>query len=124
MYTQEELDEDPGLLLEIKGDVREECEKLGEITNVVLYDKSPGGVVSVRFRDIVSADACVKLMNGRYFGGRRIEAEIFDGKTKYQKSGSKDNELDDEEEKARLERYAKWLEDEDDDKKGDAEDDD
>ncbi|KAI8384907.1 uncharacterized protein BYT42DRAFT_564017 [Radiomyces spectabilis] len=38
MYTHEELDEDPALMLELKEDVREECEKLGEVTNVVLYD--------------------------------------------------------------------------------------
>ncbi|KAG1233396.1 hypothetical protein G6F68_019052 [Rhizopus microsporus] len=38
MYTQEELDEDPTLLLELKEDVRDECEKLGEVTNVILYD--------------------------------------------------------------------------------------
>lgn len=40
MYTQEELDADPTLLLELKDDVREECEKLGEVTNVILYDVS------------------------------------------------------------------------------------
>ncbi|KAI8645090.1 hypothetical protein BD408DRAFT_339447 [Parasitella parasitica] len=40
MYTQEELDTDPTLLLELKEDVREECEKLGEVTNVILYDVS------------------------------------------------------------------------------------
>ncbi|KAL0082247.1 hypothetical protein J3Q64DRAFT_1634535 [Phycomyces blakesleeanus] len=40
MYTQEELDEDPTLLLELKDDVRGECEKLGEVTNVILYDVS------------------------------------------------------------------------------------
>lgn len=40
MYTQEELDADPTLLLELKDDVREECERLGEVTNVILYDVS------------------------------------------------------------------------------------
>lgn len=40
MYTQEELDTDPTLLLELKEDVREECGKLGEVTNVILYDVS------------------------------------------------------------------------------------
>ncbi|ORY92220.1 hypothetical protein BCR43DRAFT_497979 [Syncephalastrum racemosum] len=112
MYTQQELDEDPTLLLELKEDVRDECEKLGEVTNVILYDKSPGGVISVRFMEQKSADACVLLMNNRYFAGRQISAEIYDGKTKYEKSGTKTNleGEEDEAEKARLERYAKWLE--------------
>ncbi|KAJ8653673.1 hypothetical protein O0I10_010711 [Lichtheimia ornata] len=110
MYTQQELDEDPTLLLELKEDVREECEKLGEVTNVILYDKSPGGVISVRFMEQKSAEACVLLMNNRYFAGRQISAEIYDGKTRYEKSGARTTEEDDENEKARLERYAKWLE--------------
>ena len=38
MFTLRELDEDPTLLLDLKEDVREECETLGEVTNVVLYD--------------------------------------------------------------------------------------
>ncbi|KAI8147898.1 hypothetical protein BJV82DRAFT_593837 [Fennellomyces sp. T-0311] len=65
MYTQQELDEDPTLLLELKEDVREECEKLGEVTNVILYDKSPGGVISVRFMEQKSAEACI-MVNERY----------------------------------------------------------
>ncbi|KAI8341045.1 hypothetical protein BC941DRAFT_415701 [Chlamydoabsidia padenii] len=109
MYTQQELDDDPTLLLELKQDVREECEKLGEVTNVILYDKSPGGVISVRFMEQKPANACILLMNNRYFGGKQISAELYDGRTKYLKSGSNDAE-DDEAEKARLERYAKWLE--------------
>ncbi|CAJ0835729.1 4251_t:CDS:10 [Entrophospora sp. SA101] len=94
---------------DLKEDIRNECEKLGEVTNVVLYDKEPEGIVSVKFKDQISAEACVLKMNGRFFAGRRVEAEIFDGKQKYQKTGSKSNETD-EEEATRLEKYAKWLE--------------
>ncbi|KAI8990798.1 hypothetical protein BDF20DRAFT_812538 [Mycotypha africana] len=61
MYTQEELDAEPTLYLELKQDVREECEKLGEITNVILYDKSPGGIISVRYKEKESADACIAV---------------------------------------------------------------
>lgn len=49
-------------------------------------------------------------MNNRYFGGKQISAEIYDGQTKYKKSGSGHAEEDEEAEKERLERYAKWLE--------------
>lgn len=41
MFTQQELEEDKSLLLDLKEDVREECETLGEVTNVVLYDVCP-----------------------------------------------------------------------------------
>ncbi|CAG8716160.1 19534_t:CDS:10 [Cetraspora pellucida] len=109
MFTLEELENDVSLILDLKEDIREECQKLGEVTNVVLYDKEPDGVVSVKFKDQLSAEACVLKMNGRFFAGRRIEAQIFDGKQKYQKTGSKSNETE-EEESTRLEKYAQWLE--------------
>lgn len=40
LFNLAELEEDPTLLLDLKEDVREECEKLGEVTNVTLYDVS------------------------------------------------------------------------------------
>lgn len=78
MFTLKELEEDTSLLLDLKEDVREECSTLGEVTNVVLYDVSavadmfmpmlpypsllqtePDGVMTVKFRDPISAQACV-----------------------------------------------------------------
>jgi len=40
MFTLEELDKDATLLLDLKEEVREECENLGTVTNVTLYDVS------------------------------------------------------------------------------------
>jgi hypothetical protein len=57
------VQDDPALILDLKEEIREECEKLGEITNVVLYDKEEDGVVTVRFQDIHGAAACVKVCN-------------------------------------------------------------
>ena len=84
MFTLKELAEDASLLLDLKEDVREECSTLGEVTNVVLYDVSqvvlnlfnyltisqtePDGIMTVKFRDPLSAHACVlvsaSLMTG------------------------------------------------------------
>ena len=55
------MQEDPAAILDIKEDIRDECSKLGEVTNVVLYDKEPEGVVSVRFSDPEPARHCVKV---------------------------------------------------------------
>lgn len=38
VFTREELEADPVLMLDLKDDMRSECEKLGEVTNVILYD--------------------------------------------------------------------------------------
>lgn len=48
-------------MLEIKEDIREECAKLGDVTNVVLFDKEPDGVASVRFASAQAAEACVRV---------------------------------------------------------------
>jgi HIV Tat-specific factor 1 len=50
-------------------------------------------------------------MNGRYFSGRKIEAEIYDGKVRYKKSkgGTAGDEAGDDE--TRLENFGAWLED-------------
>ncbi|KAF9179586.1 hypothetical protein BGZ51_009849 [Haplosporangium sp. Z 767] len=110
MFTIQELEADPTLLLDLKEDIREECEKVGEVTNVIIYDHHPEGVVSVRFKDKESAELCVKFMSGRYFAGQRVVAEIYDGHTRYEAHKTKE-ELE-EEEKQRLDRYAKWIESE------------
>jgi HIV Tat-specific factor 1 len=93
--------------LDIKEDVREECAKLGEVTNVVLYDKEADGVASVRFADADAAKACVQVMDGRYFSGTRVEAYIADGSERFRKSNEK-NTGDDESQ--RLDKFGSWLE--------------
>jgi hypothetical protein len=40
MFTLDELDEDPALLLDLKEEVREQCEVMGEVLKVMLYDVS------------------------------------------------------------------------------------
>ena len=80
--------------MDIKEDIRDECGKLGEVTNVVLYDLEKDGVASVRFANAESAKACVKLMNGRKFDGQEVEAYITDGKEQFKKSKKKADDED------------------------------
>ncbi|KAF8504242.1 hypothetical protein BU17DRAFT_58244 [Hysterangium stoloniferum] len=112
MFTLQELEEDATLLLDLKEDVREECATLGEVTNVVLYDKEPDGIMTVKFRDPISAQACILKMNGRFFSGRQVEAALFTGSQRFKRSGAGDDEGDDdtdEAEKKRLDEFANWL---------------
>lgn len=67
--------------------------------------------MSVRFKEEAPAQACLMRMNGRHFGGRRIEAFFADSKSKYRKSKKGGDVLqDEEEEKQRLENFSQWLE--------------
>lgn len=43
MFKKEDLEKDPGLLIELKEDVREEAESLGQVTSVILYDVGSSG---------------------------------------------------------------------------------
>ncbi|KAK6196924.1 60S ribosomal protein L6 [Pestalotiopsis sp. IQ-011] len=92
MFTLQELEEDPAALLDIKDDIREECEKLGVVTSVTLYDLEQDGVVSVKFQTPEAAEACIKLMDGRSFDGRVVRATFATGREKYKKSGKDQSE--------------------------------
>lgn len=89
MFTLQELEEDPAAILEIKEDIREECGKLGEVTNVVLFDEEEAGIASVRFASTEAARACVGVMNGRSFGGQTVVAYISTGQEQFKKSKKK-----------------------------------
>ncbi|KAI9801036.1 MAG: hypothetical protein M1825_003571 [Sarcosagium campestre] len=118
MFTLKELEDDPALLLELKEDVREECSKLGEVTNVTLFDKEADGVITVRFTAAESANSCVRVMEGRFFSGLRVQAYIADGNEKFKKSSEKKSVLEEEDdegngdegESKRLDQFGSWLE--------------
>ncbi|KAL2054570.1 hypothetical protein ABVK25_005318 [Lepraria finkii] len=115
MFTLQELEEDPAAILDIKEDIREECSKMGPVTNVVLFDKETDGVASVRYSNAEAADACIKVMNGRHFSGMVVEAYVADGSEKFKKTSEKRIAIEDdegEEEGKRLDQFGEWLEEE------------
>lgn len=80
-----------------------------------LLQKEPDGIVTIKFSDTTSAQACVLKNNNRFFGGRQLKAWIYDGKTRYSKSGANDSltvegESEDAAEQRRLEEFGRWLE--------------
>ncbi|WFD36838.1 hypothetical protein MCUN1_003728 [Malassezia cuniculi] len=106
MFTLAELDQDPTLIVELKQDVREECELLGKVNSVVLWDLEPEGIISVKFADPLVARACLKKMDGRFFAGRRIAAFLIDGRPRFRRSGRGDES----EEEQRTAAFGEWLE--------------
>ncbi|KAK9388644.1 hypothetical protein V1515DRAFT_578964 [Lipomyces mesembrius] len=110
VFTLQELEDDLTAALDIKEDIRDGCEEIGPVTNVVLYDLEPDGVISVKFRNEDHALDCVSKMDGRYFSGRQLEASIYDGQVRYRKSGKKHGDEDDKVEEERLARFGEWLE--------------
>ena len=41
-------------------------------------------MASVAFKEFESADQCIAAMNGRFYGGRKLEVSAWDGVTNYQ----------------------------------------
>lgn len=94
MFRIFELEEDPASILEIKEDIREECAKLGTVTSVVLYDREPEGIVTVRFKEPEAAERCVALMNGRKFDARTVVAEFGTGRERFRMNDKAKEEFD------------------------------
>ncbi|XP_034462483.1 HIV Tat-specific factor 1 isoform X3 [Hippoglossus hippoglossus] len=84
MFHPSDFEEDPLVLNEYRDDLRSECEKFGEVKKVILFDRHPDGVASIAFKEPEQADACIASFNGRWFGGKQLSAELWDGTTDYQ----------------------------------------
>lgn len=57
---------------------------LFESGSVCVLQRHPDGVASVAFKEAEEADACILSFNGRWFGGRQLSAQLWDGATDYQ----------------------------------------
>lgn len=110
LFESSMFDENVSLILEFQQDLREECSKRGEVRKVILYDRHPEGVAQINMKTPEEADECVQLLNNRWFGKRKITAEIWDGKTKF-KIQETDSQISE-----RLDKWDKFLEGEDDKK--------
>ncbi|UYV79702.1 HTATSF1 [Cordylochernes scorpioides] len=104
MFDPKDFDGDAGLLLDYQADLRDECSKCGEVKKVVVYDRNPEGVATITFKEHEHADACIKLMNNRWFAQRKLSAELWDGKTKFKV------EETEEERQKRLKKWDSYLE--------------
>lgn len=105
LFVSSMFDENVSLILEYQQDLREECSKCGVVRKVILYDRHPEGVAQINMKTPEEADQCVQLLNNRWFGKRRITAEIWDGKTKF-KIQETDAQISE-----RLDKWDKYLED-------------
>lgn len=104
LFEPQEFENKVDLIIDYQNDLREECSKCGTVKKVVVYSSEPEGVCEVRMSDPEEADLIVQMMNGRFFGKRKLIAQTWDGTTKY-----KANETEDES-KERLSKWDEFLE--------------
>ena len=77
------------------------------LLQIRVYQFHPEGVVSIKFKQGEPAQECLKLMNKRFFGGRQLTAELWDGITNYNVKKAQESE---EEQAARLARFTAEIE--------------
>jgi len=106
MFTLEEAEAEETFFEDLKRDILEECEaKLGPVHRITIFENHPQGVVQIKFKEAAAAEGCIKLMEGRFFAGRRIECFYWDGVTDYRHF----RENPDDEQK-RIDEFGEWLE--------------
>ncbi len=108
MYTPQEAREsgnEDGFYQGIREDVAAECEaKCGAIHKLTVFPGNEQGPVVIKFKASYAAQACVELMHKRYFAGRQLTCEYYDGKENFKVRKENESEED------RLAEFAAWLE--------------
>merc|ERR1712129_1225 len=82
LFSAEEAEQEgPDFYKELIDEVQEECEKIGQVGKVTPLERHKQGIVCVKFKSSSEAEECIRVMDGRYFAGRTVEAYFYDGKT-------------------------------------------
>ncbi|MGH0159462.1 UNVERIFIED_CONTAM: hypothetical protein FKN15_064157 [Acipenser sinensis] len=80
MVGPEDIDDD------LEGEVTEECGKFGAVNRVIIYQEKQGEEedaevivkIFVEFSTATEMDKGIEALNGRWFGGRKVIAEVYD----------------------------------------------
>ncbi len=97
---------------ELERDVRGEAARAGRVGKLRVFARHPEGVVVVKFEDEEAAAACVAALGGRWFGGRRVTAALWDGLEDFAaaEAAVPRSAAEEAEEAARLEAFGRELE--------------
>lgn len=105
MFDPKDALGDPSSFYEdLKKEVKEEVEKLGDVESLYPFERNPQGVIAIKFKGPAAAQKCIDVMDGRYFDRKQIKAIWYDGITDYSVPE------DEEDENRRLDDFGRWLE--------------
>lgn len=85
----------------VRADMDEGCGACGVVEKITVFERSAEGVVAVKFSTLEACVKCIEVMNGRWYDGRRLTAEFYDGVTDFRYRETAED---------RLERERKWNE--------------
>jgi len=109
MFKIEEVQGDKEQIEEIESVIREEAEEKdwGVIQRILVFDLEPDGLVQIRFTNPENAEKAKKIMNGRSFDFKTLEAWVMQTKQRYKMTHFRKD--GDEEEEDRLEKYGRDI---------------
>ena len=58
-------------------------QKVGQVSKIDFFRENPRGYCKIKFVESYAADECIKLMENRFFDGRKLSCIYWDGKTDY-----------------------------------------
>ena len=76
------------------------------LAKLTVFTRHAGGVAVAKFRTPGGAAACLEAMHGRFFGGRAISCQYWDGVEDFTAAGGESAR----EREEREEDFGKWLE--------------
>ena len=111
----------------LKADITVECGKAGAVDKVFVFEESPLGAVSVKFKQHEHAERCAAMLDERTFGQATIRCALYDGVTDYRaphkREGGGRGEAsagpaeearmvveEDDDEQSKLDSFGDWLE--------------
>jgi len=107
MFDPKEAWNDPNFFKELKEEVEGECSLMGGVEKIQIFEFNPEGVMVIKFTEHEGAEKAVEKLNGRYFGGKQLFVDYYDGITDYFVEESEEMK------KQRIDHWEKWLEGED-----------
>lgn len=80
MVGPDDIDDD------LEGEVTEECGKFGRVKRVIIYQERQGEEddadvivkIFVEFSEVAEMNRAIQALNRRWFGGRKVVAEVYD----------------------------------------------
>lgn len=88
----------------IQEDMEEGCAACGVVEKITVFERNTEGAVAIKFSTLEACVKCIEVMNGRWYDGRRLSAEFYDGTTNYRYEESA------EERSVRETQWKEWLE--------------
>jgi len=103
LFSQDEAWEDAKFFPDLEEELMQELEKIGE-AKVKIFKRNPEGVVAIKFENHDDAAKCIRVMNGRWFGGKQLDVDFYDGWSNYEVTETE------EQKEERMSKFSQWIE--------------